>query len=312
MLTEIETKNREYVKNNKPLAYKKIMKYDGQIASGKSIAMLQIHPSYACNFHCNHCSISCFREQKLPTMTLEDIKRICNEADEYGLAQIDLAGGEPLVYKNIWQILKAIGTQRFYLSIATNGWFLTKETAAKLKQYGADRIALSLDSLNEKEHDELRNKEGSWKKAIEAIKNTNDIGLNLKISSVITHNRVRTEEFKDFMAFIKNNNATLLAQPARAVGEWEGRNDITLTKDDIKYLEENYNIQFHTSTHFGMNLGCLAVKKCLLVTAFGDVMPCLFMYKPIGNVLKDSLKDIIEKGMKTYGKFHKNCRLQKG
>ena len=55
MLTPIEVKNREYLKQTKPLAYEKVMKYDEQLAKGKSIAMLQIHPSYACNFHCNHC-----------------------------------------------------------------------------------------------------------------------------------------------------------------------------------------------------------------------------------------------------------------
>jgi MoaA/NifB/PqqE/SkfB family radical SAM enzyme len=309
MITKAEQDRREKLRIDKPKAYAKVMQYENQLANGKSIAMLQINPSYDCNFYCTHCSISSFRKQKRKIMTTADIRNLCDQADEYGLAQIDFTGGEPLLLNNLADILVAFGTKRFYLSLATNGWLMSKEKAAWLKEMGVDRILLSLDSINEDEHDRFRNKPGSYKKAIAAIDYIKDAGLDLKTTSVITHQRARSDELKDFVKFVSEKGARVEALPPRLVGEWEGRYDLLLTNDDFKYLQDTYNMQFHTSAHFGINMGCVAVKKTIVVTAFGDVMPCIWMYYSLGNILETPLKDIIAKGMRYFGKFHPLCRL---
>ena len=309
MPTMQEIKMREKIQKDKPLVYNKIMKYEDNIKAGKSIAMLQIQPSYNCNFTCKHCSVSCFRFQRRETLTLEEIEKLCNDADEYGLAQLDLTGGEPLVFKNLEQILKAIKPERFYLAIATNGWELTADKAVWLKQHGVDRILLSLDSLEESEHDDFRNKWGSWKRAISAIDNSLNAGLDLKINTVITHERVRSKEFDQFLKFIKAMGARLEALPAKPAGEWQGRTDILLTKDDEKYLSETYGVQLHTSKHYDMDLGCLAVKKIIVVTAYGDVIPCIWMYYSLGNIKVMPFKDIMAKGMNMFGAYYPKCRM---
>jgi len=308
-MTEAERKRREALKENKPLVYKKVMNYESQLANGKSVAMMQIQPNYLCNFHCQHCSVSCFRKQDRIRMTHKDIMSLCDQADKYGLAQIDLTGGEPLFMKDLEQILEAIGTERFYLSIATNGWFMDKEKARWLKEKGVDRILLSIDSLDEEEHDWFRNKPGSHKRAMAAVDFIKEAGLDLKLTSVITKERVRSQELKDFFKFMTDKGIRIEAQVPRLVGEWEGRTDLLLSLDDQKYLKDHYDMEFHTSKHYGMDLGCLAVKKIITVTAFGDVIPCIWMYYSLGNILETPLKDIIEKGMRIFGKYHPVCRL---
>jgi MoaA/NifB/PqqE/SkfB family radical SAM enzyme len=309
MMTKEEQDRREKLRIEKPLAYAKVMQYEKQLAKGKSVAMMQIQPNYTCNFHCTHCSVSSFRKQKRRIMTTDDIKNLCDQADEYGLAQIDLTGGEPLTFNNLEQILTAIGTARFYLAVASNGWLITPEKARWLKAMGVDRILLSFDSLNEEQHDKFRNKPGSYKKTIAAIDNIKNAGLDLITTSVITHQRAKSDELRDFLKFISDKGARIEALPPKLVGEWEGRYDLLLTEDDFKFLRETYNMRFHTSPHFGINMGCVAVKKIITVTAFGDVMPCIWMYYSMGNILETPLKEIIEKGMKQFGKYHALCRL---
>ena len=230
--------------------------------------------------------------------------------DDYGLAQIDLTGGEPLAMKNLVGILSAIGTDRFYMTIATNGWYIeTLQTAEWLKIMGIDRILLSLDSLDPVEHDKMRNKMGAWRHAIEAVKHITNAGLDLKFTSVVTHQRVHTKELADFVQWTKDMGGRIEPLPPKLVGEWEGKFDLLLTEDDYKYLADTFNMTFHITPHYGMELGCLAVKKILTVTAYGDVMPCIWIYYSLGNIHDTPLKDIIAKGMKYFGKHHPLCRV---
>ena len=308
-MTIDELRREQALRKSKPLAYKKIKNYDKQLAEGKSIAMMQLQPSYLCNFQCSHCSISVFRKQKKQVLSILEVADLCRQADEYGLAQIDLTGGEPLVYPNLFEIIQAIRPERFYLTVATNGWFLDMVMALLLKEAGVDRILLSLDSLNEEEHDRFRNKPGSHQRAIQAIFSAKDAGLDLKIDSVITHQRVHSQELKDFLDFIKDMDARLEVQPPKLAGEWQAKTDVLLTDDDYKFLEETYGIEFHTSAHYGRHFGCCAVKKIITVTAWGDVMPCIWMYYSLGNIRKTPLKDLIEKGLKIFGAYHPTCRM---
>lgn len=308
-MTEREIKNREYLRTTKPLAYTKVMRYEEQLSNGKSIAMLQIQPSYVCNVYCSHCSVSAFRKQNKPKITVSDIAKLCNGADEYGLAQIDITGGEPLAFKNLEEILKAIGTERFYITIATNAWYLTRKKAFWLKKMGVDRMLISLDSLDGEAHDQMRNCPGIYQKAISAIDYVKEAGMDLKITSILTHDRTHSEELKHFVDFIYGKGVAIEAQLARPVGEWKGRLDLVPTAQDIKFLEDTYGMSFHTSTHYGMDMGCLAVKKIITVTAFGDVIPCIWMYYSLGNILTTPFKEIMDKGMKLFCDKKHDCRM---
>jgi len=308
-LLTMEKRNREYIMINKPLVYNKIMNYPKMIAEGKITPMVQIQPAYECNFKCNHCMSTPFMTQKRPKLTPADYKNIFNQLDEYGLAQADMSGGEPLMLPNLKEILEAIDLKRFYMAIATNAWFLTKEKAEWLKIMGVDRMLLSLDSLDEKKHDEWRHKPGSYKRVIAGMKYVKDAGLDLKITSLITRERVHSDEFRDFMKFLDDNGTRIEALPPRPAGEYALRKDILLSSDDIKFLEDTYGIQFHTSVHFGKRNGCCAVKKLLSINAFGDVIACQWIYYSLGNLLKMSFKDIAIKGMKYFGEYHATCRV---
>ena len=58
-----------------------------------------------------------------------------------------------------------------------------------------------------------------------------------------------------------------------------------------------------------MNLGCIAVKRMVSVTKYGDIMPCPYMHVSLGNFFKEPLKDILERGMKNkwFGRYVGTC-----
>ena len=310
-----ENKKRNLLKKEKPHVYDKIMKYDEKIKRGESIAIIQFQYDYACNFHCEHCCITKLRRGKGEKyFTIQDIKELSRQADEMGLAHIVITGGEPLLFPDFDDIVKAIDPQRFYITSDTNGWFLDAQRAKHLKRIGVDKIQLSLDSLSASEHDAFRHKPGSHDRALRAIDASLDAGLNIILATVVTKQRVRSEEFIDFLEFAKKKGVSVFVTYAKPVGDWEGNFDVLVSRDDMDYmrqLENKYNVFTHLTPSYGLDLGCISVKRMVSITKYGDVMPCPYIHCSLGNFFKEPLRDIIERGLniRFFGKYIDTCLI---
>lgn len=318
-LNKEEIKKRKKLKKEKPYVYEKIMKYDEKIKNGESIAILQFQYDYTCNFQCQHCCITKLRRtpedsRDQRAFTPEDVKELSRQADEMGLAHIVITGGEPLVFPDFDDIVKAIDPQKFYITSDTNGWFLDEKRAQHLKKIGVDKIQLSLDSLAADEHDDFRRRSGSHQKALEAISAAQKAGLNIIIQTVVTKQRVKSNEFKNFLKFLNKKKVLVFVTYAKPVGDWEGNYEAMVNKDDMDYmrnLEKECDVFTHLTPSYGIDLGCIAVKRMVSVTKYGDIMPCPYMHVSLGNFFKEPLKNIIERGLniKYFGKYYDSCYM---
>ena len=314
-LSETEEDKRNKLKLEKPYVYEKIMQYDAKVKRGESIAIIQFQYDYTCNFRCQHCCITKLRRKKGERcFTIEDVRELSRQADEMGLAHIVITGGEPLMFPDFDDIVKAIDPLKFYITSDTNGWLLDAERAKHLKSIGVDKIQLSLDSLSAAEHDEFRRKPGSHKRAVRAIDASLDAGLNIILSTVVTKQRVRSQEFIEFLEFAKAKGVAVFVTYAKPVGDWEGNLDVLVGRDDMDYmrgLEKKYNVFTHLTPAYGLDLGCISVKRMVSVTKYGDVMPCPYIHTSLGNFFKEPLRDIIARGMriKYFGEYIDTCLI---
>lgn len=310
-LTSAELESRNRLKENKPLVYEKIIKYKEKFDRGESIAIVQFQYDYTCNFHCQHCSISSFQHKKNSrSFTIPDVRELSRQLDGMGLARIDVTGGEPLVFPDLDQVIEAIDPSKFYIQCDSNGWLMTDEKAQHLKDIGIDKVQLSIDSLLPQEHDDFRRRSGSHERVLRAIDSIKKAGLGLHIATVVTHQRIKSDEFIQFLEFTKSKGVPVSVVWPKLVGEWEGRLDLLITQDDIDYLaklRQKYDVFEHLTPGYGIDAGCLAVKRMISITKYGDVMPCPWMYFSLGNFFKEPLKNIIERGMKYFGKRCNTC-----
>ena len=308
-----EINKRSLLKKEKPYVFEKIMNYEEKVKKGESIAIIQFQYDYTCNFKCIHCSVKRFQEKKDSRFfTVSDVRELSRQADEMGLAQIVITGGEPLVFPDFDEIVAAIDPGKFYIVSDTNGWLLDEKKAEHLKRIGVDKIQLSLDSLSAPEHDAFRRKHGSQERCVRAIDAALKAGLNIIIQTVVTKQRVRSEEFIDFVKFINAKGVGVFVTYAKPVGCWEGNFDVLVDRDDMDYmreLEKKYNVFTHLTPSYGLDLGCIAVKRMVSITKYGDVMPCPYIHTSLGNFFEEPLKDIIERGMKIsyFGKYADTC-----
>jgi MoaA/NifB/PqqE/SkfB family radical SAM enzyme len=308
----IENARREKLRIEKPLVYEKIIKYDEKDARGESTAIIDFCFSYKCNMNCEHCCNLSF-EKKKREMTIEDLKDVARQADELGLAQFNISGGEPLTFENLDEIIEAINPEKFHISMSSNGLLLTKEKAEHLKKIGLDKIRISIDSFNEEEYLKTRKQEGTYNKAIEALLTAKEAGLQTAIQTVVSHQSCKAQATEDLAKFANDNGFNLDLLVARAIGRWEGKEEVLIDREDAEHLVSLRNkypvVHRDVFPTYNQNRGCGAVSNNLHLTKYGDILPCVFIHISIGNIFEEPLKDIIERGLslKWFGKHHQLC-----
>lgn len=310
-LSLVEKKKRTDQSLKRPRVHEKIQNYfkgmlDGQISP---ILRLKINRSL-CNFHCAHCCEEPYMSRDLkkktgaldprPQMSLEDYKKLSQEADDFGIFRFVLTGGEALLDKNLDKLIDALDPQKHLIILDTNGWTFDTEKAKWFASLGGYKAQISLDSMIEAEHDSFRGKKGSYKRVMRALAASKDAGLELLISTCIIKDRVFTQEFEDLCGFCKTEDIPLYVTLAKPVGTAREQDTWVCTKKDVDYLkllENKYNIFTHMTPSYGQPGRCITVKGINTVNHDGEIIPCPYMDLSIGNVTKESLATIMARGM---------------
>lgn len=118
---------------------------------GRRIKNMRISITDKCNFRCTYCMPAEGLPwlKKAEILTYEEIVRISRIAVGIGIEQIRLTGGEPLVRRDVPELVHQLHQIEglHSLSLTTNG-VLLKQQAKALAEAGLTRINVSLDSLS--------------------------------------------------------------------------------------------------------------------------------------------------------------------
>jgi MoaA/NifB/PqqE/SkfB family radical SAM enzyme len=98
-----------------------------------------------CNLDCHYCNEY---NNSLPHPATADLKRWMNKIRELGVARLGLQGGEPLKHPDIVELVRHAKALGFYkLSLASNGFLLTRDLLRDLEQAGLDTFHISVDRM---------------------------------------------------------------------------------------------------------------------------------------------------------------------
>lgn len=141
-------------------------------------------------------------------MTPDELYTICKIAKKIGVRKIRISGGEPLIRKDIVEIVEKISSLGFEdISMTTNGVLLEKY-AQDLKDVGLDRVNVSLDTLNPETY-QFISKKNYLDSAKKGILKSVEVGFYpVKINMVIMKD-INQFEIKDMFKFCKDNNIVL-------------------------------------------------------------------------------------------------------
>jgi radical SAM protein with 4Fe4S-binding SPASM domain len=124
---------------------------------------------------------------------------VVNQMADAGVPFLAVAGGEPLVSKDLWPVLEHANRRGIHLTLATNGTLLKSETVARLREVGVKYVEVSVDSPKSEEHDSFRGQPGSWARAIQGIKNSVAGGIRTGLATCFTRHTIhRVDEIVNF------------------------------------------------------------------------------------------------------------------
>jgi len=171
----------------------------------RQITYLRISVTTDCNLQCFYCATGGKPVNSL--LSFDEIIKIVSTAAKLGISKIRITGGEPLLRKNLPELVKQISRIRGIddISITTNGHLLP-QLAQELKVAGLNRLNISLDSLDPKIYKKING--GSLENVLEGIriakKYFNDIRINMVVIKGINDN-----EAERFIEFGKKENLTV-------------------------------------------------------------------------------------------------------
>ena len=159
--------------------------------------VLMLEPLFQCNLACPGCGKIDYPKQILQRrLSVED----CLAAvDECGAPIVSIPGGEPLLHKEIDQVVKGIVERKKFVYLCTNALLLKK----KLDLFTPSpylTFSIHLDGLRE-EHDKAVDQEGVFDRAVEAIKEVVARGFRVTVNCTLFNN-AESEQVAEFFDYV--------------------------------------------------------------------------------------------------------------
>ncbi|WP_370829692.1 GTP 3',8-cyclase MoaA [Clostridium sp.] len=208
---------------------------------GREIDYLRVSVTDKCNLRCIYCmdekdNTFLKNDEKL---TDDEIYRIVKESSELGIKKVRITGGEPLVKPNLVNLIGRInsisGIEEIYLT--TNG-ILLADMIDELALNGLKGVNISLDSLNEERFNKLT-RLGKLNKVLEAIDKAIDLGIKVKLNTVIV-NDINKDEIIDFVNITKEKNIDVRFIELMPIGVAINYKGAT-NEEVLKIISENYS-----------------------------------------------------------------------
>jgi radical SAM protein with 4Fe4S-binding SPASM domain len=164
--------------------------------------------TYRCNLACEHCYLDAGGTPLVGTenfadrseLGTEECFRVIDEIAAFAPECLTiLTGGEPLLRRDILEIVQRAAERELWVVVGTNGVRITENLARRLTEAGARGLSLSLDALDPDRHDRFRNVRGAWRNTVEGAGILGRVGLPFIVQTTAgSHNVGELEAIADF------------------------------------------------------------------------------------------------------------------
>lgn len=173
-----------------------------------------------CNYQCKYCFAEGEINKDKRKLKIENLKKIIKVSKEFGITNIKLTGGEPLLYEDMEELLKYIREIQIpYIDLTTNISMLNEKNIEMLNKYKVNALTLSLNTLDKEKFIYLSNF-----KNYELIQKNLNLVIDkfkgkLRINCIIFDDKYTEESYDNIIEFCKQNNLGLrLVEPSRVEG----------------------------------------------------------------------------------------------
>jgi MoaA/NifB/PqqE/SkfB family radical SAM enzyme len=285
--------------------------------------------TYNCQCECAHCSAVDYRRKTANGgrgLQPHEYQQAINELVDMGTTCVILTGGEPVLYKKIYDLIASVDKARSVCTIFSNGEFLRESTVARLKAAGLYGVFVSLDFPDAAAHDENRGRPGLFAKAVHGLELCREAGILTGISTYVTREKMQNGELAAMMDLGRDLDVLeVFLFDLIPTGRLDGQRECLLTDEEAaqviefrrRYAEMPdyprilHQTMFASIAYPCVAEGCPAAMVQLHLRANGDVSPCDFTPYSFGNIRRQSLREIWETmaNNELYAKPSARCRL---
>ena len=164
--------------------------------------------TYRCNLACEHCYLDAGGTPLVGTenfadrseLSTDECFRVIDEIAAFAPECLTiLTGGEPLLRRDILEIVQRASERELWVVVGTNGVLITENVARRLAEAGARGLSLSLDALDPDRHDGFRKVRGAWRNTVEGAEILNRTGLPFIVQTTAgSHNAGELDKIADF------------------------------------------------------------------------------------------------------------------
>ncbi len=192
---------------------------------GRKVDYMRISITEYCNYRCFYCMPNGSQEVSKDYLSKEEILDIVKSGVKIGITKVRITGGEPLVRKDLEEIIKGISEidEIKEVCITTNGSLLAKRIDG-LYRAGLTRVNVSLDTLNQEKFSEIT-RGGNFLKVWEGIEKTIALGISLRINTVLVRG-INDEEIEDLVNLTVNYPIDLRFIELMPIGEGKKYNGL--------------------------------------------------------------------------------------
>ncbi|MED1017456.1 GTP 3',8-cyclase MoaA [Bacillus atrophaeus] len=213
---------------------------------------LRISVTDRCNFRCTYCmpaelfgpDYPFLKKEEL--LSFEELERLAKLfVSRFGVGKIRLTGGEPLMRKDMPELIKKLARIPGVRDIAmtTNGSLLPVY-AEKLKNAGLHRVTVSLDSLEDERFKAINGRGVSVSKVLEGIEAAKQAGLGIKVNMVVQKG-VNEKDILPMARYFKEKGHILRFIEFMDVGntnQWN-KKDVITKAELIDIIQQNMPVE---------------------------------------------------------------------
>ncbi len=266
-----------------------------------------------CNLNCPYCyydSVPVNNQKIKEELDADAWIKLAGEIAEINPnAKIIISGGEPLIRPDIIDIITGISQNNLEIKLLTNGTLFTRDIISKLAGISKFGVQVSIDSNIPGENARSRGK-GSLEKALSAVLQLKEAGLEVEISATIT--QLNYKSIRQFREYCDKNQLKLRSSIFMLSGDKTKTNADWLELNPEEYYDAStYVLDFsdpNTPMEQAMTPGerrysCGLGYGQVDISPDGSMFPCSHLNNPkfcLGNIKTSGLRQLVEAGYKRY------------
>lgn len=277
----------------------------------------------SCNLACQHCRAEAHEEPYPGELSTEDAKALIDTFPQTGNPVIIFTGGEPLMRKDIFELIPYACSKGLRCVMGTNGTRIDAAMAARIKKSGIQRCSISIDGPDAASHDAFRGVPGAFNASLAGIEELKKAGVEFQVNTTVTKHNMPF--FKEVFHLAEDLGAAawhifLLVPTGRGDAI---REEIINAEEYEEVLNWFYDFRKTTSMHlkatcaphyyrimrqrakeegiqvtmenFGldaMTRGCLGGTGFCFISHTGQVQPCGFLEMDCGQITQAPFPEI--------------------